>query len=379
MPAEAPGLDLVLREARPRAMAALLRRFGDLDLAEEAFQDASLPALRAWDERGLPQSPTAWLVRVGASAAPDRLRREARLTALPKEAASETLGDPEERVAKALDHAAYGDDILRLLFTCCHSALRPVHQVALALRVVSGLSVGQIARAFLVADAAMERRLTRAKRAVRQAGVPFATPSRPERAERLLAVMRVIHLVFNEGYSAPFEGSADKGPLADEAIRLARLLAAIASDEPEAEGLLALLLLQHARLPARFDAERQVVLLEHQDRALWDQGLIAEGLSLAAGERLGRGRPGPYALQAVIAACHARAARALEAVEAVAAPLWSYFAFHAVRGRLLMDTGEAAEARAAFGRALALATTAAEAVQVRRYMGDLAALPRAAR
>ncbi len=223
---------------------------------------------------------------------------------LPPDEAISDLDDVETPLAERLDVSQYRDDVLRLLFICCHPELPATQQIALALRIVSGLTVAQIARAFLVSEAAMEQRITRAKARIARADVPFETPGAVERAERLTAVAAMVYLVFNEGYSAA-DGSA-RAPLCDEAIRLARLLLRLFQTEPEIMGLTALMLLQHARTAARFDAAGEIVLLDDQDRGLWDAKLIAEGLALID-KAVRHGRPGPYQIQAAIAATHARA------------------------------------------------------------------------
>ena len=405
-------IDAALVSARPQAVAALLRYFRDLDLAEEAYQDACLRALKSWPENGPPRDPAAWLIMVGRNAAIDVTRRRAKLTALPDEDALSDLGDVEGDAAQRLDDADYRDDVLRLLFICCHPDLPATQQIALALRIVSGLSVPQIARAFLVGESAMEQRITRAKAKVAGAGVPFAAPGPAERAERLAAVAAMIYLVFNEGYSAA-DPVSDRAALCEEAIRLARLLLRMYPAEPEIMGLLALMLLQHSRIAARFDAEGSVVLLEDQDRSLWKRAPIQEGLALIDKAMRSR-QPGPYQIQAAIAGLHARAATAdetdwaqidqlyaalerhapspvvtlnrsvamaklngPEAALALIAPLAQrldgYFYFHGVRGSFLMQLGRNAEAREAFNRAIALANTPAEAAHIRQHLDRLAA------
>jgi len=330
---------------------------------------------------------------------------------LPDEAVISDLDDAETELAERLDGAHYRDDILRLLFICCHPDLPATQQIALALRIVSGLSVKQIARAFLVSETAMEQRITRAKSRVAQADVPFETPGAVERAERLAAVAAMVYLIFNEGYSASGAAEVARAPLCDEAIRLARLLLRLFQAEPEIMGLTALLLLQHARAAARFDADGNIVLLDDQDRGLWDHKMIAEGLALIDKAMRHRHR-GPYQVQAAIAALHARAARpedtdwaqidllyaALEAlqpspvvtlnravavsktrgadaalamIEPLAARLSGYFHFFGLKGALLLQLGRASEARAAFDRAIALANTAAEAAHIRRHLDRL--------
>jgi RNA polymerase sigma-70 factor (ECF subfamily) len=345
-------IDVALTGARPRVVAALLRYFRDLDLAEEAFQEACLRALKTWPEKGPPDNPDAWLIFVGRNSGIDATRRRSKEAALPDDETLTAVApdrgprrgplrrgggseDIEGSLAERLDREHYRDDILRLLFICCHPGLHATQQIALALRIVSGLSVKQIARAFLVSEAAMEQRITRAKRTIGAADVPFEAPGTAERASRLAAVAAMIYLLFNEGYSAAADTAAARLPLCDEAIRLARLLLRLFPSEPEIMGLMALLLLQHARAAARVDLAGSLVLLEDQDRSLWDRTMIAEGLALidkamrhshptaadraggpgshpTAADRVeGQGwRAGPYQIQAAIAATHARAARA---------------------------------------------------------------------
>ena len=400
-----------LTAARPQALGALLRYFRDLDTAEEAFQDACLRALKSWPRNGPPRDPTAWLILVGRNTAIDDVRRRSKHTTLPDEELISDLDDAETALAERLDGAHYRDDVLRLLFICCHPELPATQQIALALRIVCGLTVSQIARAFLVGESAMEQRITRAKSRIMQADVPFETPGAPERAERLAAVAAMIYLIFNEGYSAN-EGAADaRAPLCEEAIRLARLLLRLFQSEPEIMGLTALLLLQYARAPARFDATGSVVLLEDQDRSLWNRTMIAEGLALID-IAMRHQRPGAYQVQAAIAALHARAATprdtdwaqidllyatlealqpspivtlnravavakvhgapaALAMIEPLAPRLSGYFHFFGLKGGLLMQLGRAAEARVAFDQAIALATTAADAAHIRLHLDRL--------
>jgi len=322
------------------------------------------------------------------------------------------LGDAEASLADRLDDAHYRDDILRLLFICCHPDLSATQQIALALRIVSGLTVPQIAHAFLVSEAAMEQRITRAKSRIAKAGVPFETPGPVERAERLAAVATMIYLVFNEGYSAPSVEGA-RARLCDEAIRLARLLLRLFPAEPEIMGLTALMLLQHSRLEARFDADGALILLDDQDRSLWNGAMIAEGLALID-KAMRHRRPGPYLIQAAIAALHARAAQpeetdwqqidllyatlehlqpspvvtlnravavskvagpaaALAMIEPLAAPLGNYFHYYGLVGHLLLQLDRPAEARLAFDRAISLARTPAEAAHIRSHLDRLAA------
>jgi RNA polymerase sigma-70 factor (ECF subfamily) len=410
-------MDQAIAAARPRAVAALLRYFRDLDAAEEAFQEACLRALKSWPQNGPPRDVAAWLIMVGRNAGIDGARRQSRTQALPDEAHISDLDDAEEALADRLDGGHYRDDILRLLFICCHPDLPAVQQVALALRVVSGLSVRQIARAFVVSEAAMEQRITRAKAKIAEANrrgeTRFEAPGAIERAERLAAVAAMVYLVFNEGYSAPdpLEAEGPRGTLCDEAIRLGRLLLRLFPAEPEIMGLTALMLLQHARLKARFDAEGQVVLLEKQDRAAWNGPMIAEGLALID-KAMRHRRPGPYLVQAAIAALHARApsweetdwiqiealyaslevlapspvvtlnraaaamrtrgaADALAMIEPLGARLSNYFHFHGMRGALLLELGRKGEAKEAFDRAIALASTPAEAAHIRERIDAL--------
>ena len=404
-------IDAALVSARPQAVAALLRYFRDLDLAEEAYQDACLRALKSWPTNGPPRDPAAWLIMVGRNAAIDVTRRRAKQTELPDEEQLSDLSDVEADTVERLDAADYRDDVLRLMFICCHPDLPQTQQVALALRIVSGLSVKQIARAFLVGESAMEQRITRAKGKVAGAGVPFEAPGPVERAERLAAVAAMIYLVFNEGYSAGPD-NPDRAALCDEAIRLARLLLRMYAAETEIMGLLALMLLQHSRASARFDAEGNAVLLEDQDRTKWKKPLIQEGLALI--DKAMRSRaPGPYQIQAAIAGLHAQAdsaaetdwaqiealyqalerhtpspvvtlnrsvalakvegpAAALALIAPLAGRLDGYFYFHGVRGAFLKQLGQAKEAREAFNRAIALANTPAEAAHIRQELDALA-------
>jgi len=405
-------IDPVLAAARPRVMGALLRYFRTLDTAEEAFQEACLRALKSWPQNGPPCDAAAWLILVGRNAAMDQVRRQAKQTELPDEAVLSDLDDVEASLADWLDGEHYKDDILRLLFICCHPELPATQQIALALRIVCGLSVKQIAQAFLVGEAAMEQRITRAKARIGTAGVAFETPGAPERAERLAAVAAMIYLLFNEGYSSSSSREAEaRKPMAEEAIWLGRLLLRLFPAEPEIMGLTALMLLQRARAKARFDGDGNVVLLEGQDRSLWSRPRIAEGLALID-KAMRHRRPGPYQIQAAIAALHARAQRAedtdwaqidllyaslerlqpspvvtlnravavsrvkgpqaaLEMIEPLGERLKGYFYFHGVKGALLEQLERPLEAREAFGRAIALATSPAEAAHIRQHLDRL--------
>ena len=398
-----------LTAARPQAVGALLRYFRDMDRAEEAFQDACLRALKSWPENGPPRDPTAWLILVGRNAALDGVRKQSRTTELPPDDQISDLGDAESELAERLDGSHYRDDVLRLLFICCHPELPATQQIALALRIVSGLTVPQIARAFLVSEAAMEQRITRAKGRIAKAEVPFEAPGPAERAERLAAVAAMIYLLFNEGYSAG--NDPERAPLCDEAIRLARLLLRLFQTEPEIMALTALMMLQQSRLRARFDDQGEIILLDDQDRALWDVKLISEGLALVD-KALRHNRPGPYQVQAAIAATHSRATRAAETdwanidhlyraleqmqpspvvtlnravavsklegpaaalamIDPLEKPLSGYFHFFGARGAFLLQLGRNQEARTAFDRAISLANTPAEAAHIRRHLDRL--------
>jgi RNA polymerase sigma-70 factor, ECF subfamily len=406
---EVAWINAALIAARPQAVSALLRYFRDLDAAEEAFQDACLKALKNWPQNGPPRDPTAWLILVGRNAALDGVRRRKKQEPLPPDETISDLDDVETPIADRLDNSHYRDDVLRLLFICCHPELPHTQQIALALRIVSGLSVKQIARAFLVSEEAMERRITRAKARIASADVPFEAPSAVERSERLAAVAAMIYLVFNEGYSAAADPA--RAPLCDEAIRLARLLLRLFQTEPEIMGLTALMLIQHSRAAARFDAEGEIILLEDQDRKLWDEKLIAEGLALID-KAMRRRQPGPYQIQAAIAALHARARRfedtdwaqidalyaalerqqpspvvtlnravatgkvhgpaaALAMIEPLESRLSSYFHFFGAKGAFLLQLNRKDEARVAFNQAIALANNAGEAASIRHHLDRL--------
>ncbi|MGQ3047231.1 MAG: RNA polymerase sigma factor [Niveispirillum sp.] len=405
-------INAALAAARPQAVGALLRYFRDLDLAEEAFQEAALRALSSWPKNGPPRDSAAWLIMVGRNAGIDQTRVRSRHVALPDDDAPlSDLSDREAEMAGRLDAADYRDDVLRLLFICCHPDLPATQQIALALRIVSGLSVKQIARAFLVGDSAMEQRITRAKARIATNPVAFEAPGAADRPERLGPVAAMVYLLFNEGYSASADEQPARAPLCEEAIRLGRLLLRLFPAEPEVMGLLALMLLQHARRPARFAPDGSVILLEDQDRTLWHRSAINEGLALLD-KAVRHRRSGPYQIQAAIAALHARAATpadtdwaqidllygglealspspvvtlnravavskargaaaALAMVEPLGDRLSGYFHFHGLRGGLLKQLGRTAEARDAFGRAIALAHSPAEAAHIRQILDGL--------
>ncbi|MEU0796453.1 sigma-70 family RNA polymerase sigma factor [Amycolatopsis sp. NPDC005961] len=291
------------REEWGQVVATLIRITGDWDLAEECAQEAFALALRTWPRDGVPKRPGAWLTTAARNRATDRLRRETAGAAKLREAAQMHVREEPDS-----DDSGVTDDRLRLIFTCCHPALATEAQVALALRTLAGLSTAEIARAFLVPEATMSQRLVRVKRKIRHAGIPYRVPPAHLLPERTAAVLGVLYLTFNEGYSASAGPDLLRPDLAAEAVRLARVLAQLMPDEPEVLGLLALLLLQHARRATRAGADGELVPLEEQDRTRWDAGEIAEGTRILE-TALRRRRPGPYQIQAAIAACHATAAR----------------------------------------------------------------------
>ncbi len=379
-------IEQIFRAEYGRAVAVLIRHFGDIDVAEEAVQDAFITAVLRWPADGVPASPAGWIITTARHRAVDRLRRESART--------------EREAAAVRDQPGSArDDLLRLIFTCCHPALSPAGRVALTLRLLGGLTTGEIARAFLVPESTMGQRLSRAKGKIRDAGIPYRVPRDEELPVRLGAVLAVLYLIFNEGYAAGAGDTLTRDDLTGEAIRLTRLLVALMPDEPEARGLLALMLLIEARRPARASADGALVLLADQDRSLWEQRLIEEGRGLLR-ECLRRGRPGTYQLQATINAVHADAATGGEtdwpqilqiydrlaaltggpivalhravAVAEVHGPalalaivddldgLDAHHVWHAVRADLLRRLDRPAEARAAYLRAAELAGNAAE-------------------
>lgn len=395
----------VFRREAGRCTATLIRVLGDVDLAEEAVAEAFAIAAARWPETGVPPNPGAWITTTARNRAIDRLRRESTrtdryLAAHRLEEGDMPSDDPTGRELDALVEVV-PDDQLRLMFLCCHPALAPEAQVALTLRLLGGLETPEIARAFLVPEATMAQRIVRAKRKLRDNHAPYRIPSAGELPERLRAVLAAIALIFTEGHRATSGDEAVRTDLSEEAIRLARVLVELMPDEPEAIGLLALLLLTDARRPARFDADGALVRLSDQDRSRWDRAKVAEGHALVRA-CLRRGRPGPYQLQAAIAAVHADAPTAADtdwgqvvalydhllrlqpspvvalnrAValaerdgpdaglvaldELDAAALDRYAPFHASRAGLLLRAGRAAEAVTAFDRALELTTNPAE-------------------
>jgi RNA polymerase sigma factor (sigma-70 family) len=288
----------LLRRAAPRVLAAVARRFGDFGAAEDAVQEALLEASRQWPAQGVPESPVGWLVAVASRRMTDRIRAESARRRREEAVAAEPAPGP----------AAEADDTLTLMFMCCHPALTPASAIALTLRAVAGLTTAEIAAGFLVPEATMGQRIARAKKTIERSPEPFAMPPAAERAKRLGSVLRVVYLIFNEGYAASEGAELARAELSAEAIRLARIAALALPAEPEVGGLLALLLLTDARRPARTDGGGAIVPLDQQDHSLWERGEIEEGLAVLAAA-LARGAVGEYQLQAAIAAVHDRAAR----------------------------------------------------------------------
>jgi RNA polymerase sigma factor (sigma-70 family) len=301
-------VESLLRQLAPQVLGAVVRRYGHFDIAEDAVQEAMLAAATQWPTEGLPDNPKGWLITVAARRLTDLLRNEqARRRREDTVARWQLVGQQTGATERPDD----SDDTLILLFMCCHPALSPLSQIALTLRAVGGLTTAEVARAFLVSEATMTRRITRAKQQIKDSGVPFRLPARADRAERLAVVLHVLYLIFTEGYAATSGGSLYRVELSTEAIRLTRMVHQLVPDDGEVAGLLALMLLTDARRHARTTANGELVPLEDQDRALWDADKIAEGVALITAA-LPRGTAGPYQLQAAIAAIHDEAPSAEE-------------------------------------------------------------------
>ncbi|WP_437995700.1 sigma-70 family RNA polymerase sigma factor [Sorangium sp. So ce185] len=303
------GAERLLRDLAPQVLGAVLRRFRDFGAAEDAVQEALVAAATQWPRDGVPDEPRAWLIQVASRRITDHVRSEAARRR--REAFVVSLVPPEQQIALAADsdEAVEQDDTLALLFMCCHPALSTSSAIALTLRAVGGLTTAEIARAFLVPEATMAQRISRAKQTIKASGVPFQMPTSEERPTRLGAVLHVLYLIFNEGYTTSSGPALHRDDLSSEAIRLTRAVHALLPDDGEVAGLLALMLLTDARRAARTGPEGQLIPLADQDRRLWDQGAIAEGVALVTAA-LSRGSIGAYQVQAAIAAVHDEAARA---------------------------------------------------------------------
>ena len=409
MSTERQALDAVFREEHGRILASLIGSLRDFELAEDSLQEALTTAILTWPRDGVPRSPVSWLITTARRKALDRLRRDQ--VGSRKLAEAAILGELEWEEFEPVMDSVIVDDRLRLIFTCCHPALAPEARAALTLRTLGGLTTAEIARAILVPEPTLAQRLVRAKQKIRDAGIPYRVPSDGDLPERLGSVLAVIYLVFNEGYSATSADTLVRRDLCREAIRLGRLLAGLMPDEPEARGLLALMLLHDSRRETRLDASGQLVLLDDQDRNRWDHQQIREGVEVLEGA-LRRHRPGPYQLQAAIGAVHAEAASAEETdwpqiaalyerlaglvaspvvelnwavavslvdgptaalamIEPLAGRLDAYQPFHAARADFLRRLGRTSDAASAYQRAITLTTNTAE---LRFLQGRLAGL-----
>ena len=401
-------LDAVFREEHGRILAALIGRLRDFELAEDSLQEAFATAIRTWPRDGVPRTPASWLITTARRKALDRLRRQQVGTRKLAEAA--LLVDLEREEFAPPMESAIADDRLRLIFTCCHPALAPEARAALTLRTLGGLTTAEIARAFLVPEATLAQRLVRAKQKIRDAGIPYAVPADGDLPERLGSVLSVVYLIFNEGYSASSADTLVRRDLCNEAIRLGSLLAQLMPDEPEARGLLALMLLHDSRRETRIDGTGHLVLLEDQDRSRWDHPQIREGIEVLEAA-LRRRRPGPYQLQAAIAAVHAEAStfggtdwpqiaalyerlavlaespvvdlnwavavamvdgpeRGLALIAPLAERLDAYQPFHAARADFFRRLGRSTEAAAAYERAIVLTSNAAELAFLRGRLAE---------
>jgi RNA polymerase sigma-70 factor (ECF subfamily) len=404
--ADAPGIERVYREAYGQAVATLIRVFGDITLAEDAVQDAFAVASDRWRRDGIPPNPAGWIVTTARNRAIDAFRRSVRGRELHEQLAAVAPPEHEPQPEEWREDGPVRDDRLRLIFTCCHPALRPEHRVALTLRLLGGLSVDEVARSFLVSEPAMAKRLVRAKYKIKAANIPYRVPKGADLPSRLASVLSVLYLIYNTGLDGP-----ERASLRSEAIRLARALVELMPDEPEASGLLALMLLSESRAPAR-TAEGELVLLRDQDRTTWDRTMIEEGQAIVRA-CIRRGRPGHYQLQAAIQAVHCDAdsfdgtdwpqivalynqlfsvmptavvalnraiavaevegpGAALTTLDAIAPDLESYHLMHAARGTMLRRLGRRDESRAAFERAAQFATTDAERRFLAQQIEDLA-------
>jgi RNA polymerase sigma-70 factor (ECF subfamily) len=404
--AHATTVERVFREAYGQAVSTLIRLFGDITLVEDAVQEAFVVASGRWRTHGIPPNPAGWIVTTARNRAIDDLRRSVRGRELLEQLGAVAATSQGAGAEEWGDDGPVKDDRLRLIFTCCHPALRTEHQVALTLRLLGGLSVDEVARSFLVSESAMAKRLVRAKYKIKAAKIPYRVPEEADLPERLGPVLSVLYLIYNTGLD-----DRERSSLRSEAIRLARALVELMPDEPEAAGLLALMLLSESRVPAR-TSEGEIVLLRDQDRTTWDRRMIEEGRAIVRA-CIRRGRPGPYQLQAAIQAVHSDADRfevtdwaqilalydqllsvmptpvvalnraiavaevegpdaGLTALDAIAADLDDYHLLHAARGTILRRLGRRDAARAAFERAAQLAATEADRLFLAEQIQELA-------